>query len=278
MHEHRLTIQKEKDNMSKIASFNYDKCGVGNRVFQYAYARLFCEKNGHELSHSGIPELEIPANELGKAEINLYRPQRFLQDYNLYRDHLDSIKSWECFDPVDCVNENDLVIHLRAGNRFLAKNANHTSTAEELGKAIESIEFDKLHVVTNLSKYDEWTLEDINDAINRLKTKGGDGESAKKYREEYPFLNPEDALKYTNSFIDLFKKYDTIWTSSLLKDDFNYLRKFRKILFPRSTFSWWAAVTGVANEVYVYGPWAPHKSKTDGWLGETNYEGWKSWS
>lgn len=85
-------------------------------------------------------------------------------------------------------------------------------------------------------------------------------------------------VKYTNSFIDLFKKYDTIWTSSLLKDDFNYLRKFRKILFPRSTFSWWAAVTGVANEVYVYGPWAPHKSKTDGWLGETNYEGWKSWS
>ena len=272
-----MVIQDEQDSMSKVASFNYDKCGVGNRVFQYVYARLFCEDNGYTLSHTGIPELDIPANDLGGGD-DIYKPQRFLQDYNLYRDHLERIKSWECFDPVDEVNENDLVIHLRAGNRFLAKNANYTASAEELGKAIDSIEFDKLHVVTNLSKYDEWTLEDINNAINKLKTQGGDGESSKKYKEEYPFLTPEDALKYTNSFIDLFGRYDTIWSSNSIKDDFNYLRKFRKILFPRSTFSWWAASTGVANEVYVYGPWAPHKARTDGWLGETNYKGWKSWS
>ena len=278
MPEVNIIIQDEQDNMSKIASFKYDKCGVGNRVFQYVYARLFCEQNGYELSHSGIPELEIPANELEKPEINLYKPQRFLQDYNLYRDHLDTIKSWECFEKVDDVNENDLVIHLRAGNRFLAKNANYTASAEELGKAIDSIEFDKLHIVTNLKKHDRWTIEDITNAIDYLKEHGGDGEPAKKYREEYPFLHPEDAFYYTNSFIDLFDKYDIIWASDSIKNDFNYLRKFRKILFPRSTFSWWAAATGVANEVYVYEPWAPHKARTDGWLGETNYEGWNSWS
>ena len=264
--------------MTKVAHLKYDVCGVGNRVFQYVYARLWCEDNGYELSHTGVPELEIPANEIKSKGLSIYKPQRFLQDYNLYRDHLERIKSWDCFQPVENVNENDLVIHLRAGNRFLAKNANHTASADELGKVIDSIEFDKLHVVTNLSKYDTWTIDDINDAINKLKTQGGDGEPAKKYKEEYPFLEPEHALEYTNSFIDLFKKYDTMWFSNSIKEDFNYLRKFKKILFPRSTFSWWAAASGVAEEVYVYGPWAPHKAKTDGWLGETNYKGWKSWS
>ena len=66
--------------MSKVASFQYDKCGVGNRVFQYVYARLYCEQQGLTLSHTGISELEIPANDLGAGEVDLYRPQRFLQD------------------------------------------------------------------------------------------------------------------------------------------------------------------------------------------------------
>ena len=53
--------------MTKIAHLKYDVCGVGNRIFQYAYARLWCEDNGYELSHTGIPELEISANEILKV-------------------------------------------------------------------------------------------------------------------------------------------------------------------------------------------------------------------
>ncbi len=262
--------------MSKVAQFTYDRCGVGNRIFQYVYARLWCEDNGYQLSHTGIPELNIPSDDFGAGE-NIHKPQRFLQDYNLYSDYLNRIKSWECFDKVEDVNEDDLVIHLRAGNRFLAKNALYSATANVLENALSKIKFNKLHIVTNLKKHDRWTAGDIQDAMDYLKEHGGDGEPPEVYRSTYPFLSVDESLEYTNSFIDLFAKYDVAWVSGSIQEDFNYMRKFKKILFPRSTFSWWAAATGVADEVYVYGPWAPHKAKSKGSLGETNYKGWKTW-
>ena len=112
--------------MTKIASLPYDTCGVGNRLFQYIYGRLFCEDQGYILSHAGIPELNISGHNAGTGK-NIYQPQRFLQDYNLYRSYLERIKSWDCFTPIKEENKNDLVVHLRAGNRFLGKNANYTA-------------------------------------------------------------------------------------------------------------------------------------------------------
>ena len=265
--------------MSKIAHLNYDVCGVGNRVFQYVEARLWCEENGYTLSHGGIPELNIPREYLGQSQYVIERPQRYLQDYNLYSEHLDKIKSWDCFDPVDEseINEKDLVIHLRAGNRFVGKNALYSPTSENYARALDNIEFDNLHIVTNLKKYDEWDEQDIMELIDKLRKDGGDGEPAEIYEKKYPFLTVNQALEFTNDHINFFNQYNPNWVSGSVLEDFNYLRKFKKILFPRSTFSWWAAVTGVAEEVYVYGPWAPHKQRTNGWLGETNYKGWKSW-
>ena len=265
--------------MTKIASLQYDVCGVGNRIFQYVYSRLWCEDNGYELSHKGIPELNISGNDLGDGDYIIEKGQRFLQDYNLYSDHVDRIKSWECFDTVDTpdVNENDLVIHLRAGNRFVGKNALYSPMSENYRETLDKIDFDNLHIVTNLKKYDEWNEQDILELIDDLKEKGGDGEPAEIYEKKYPFLSVNQALEFTNDHINFFNKFNPKWISGSVLEDFNYLRKFKKVLFPRSTFSWWSAVTGVAEEVYVYGPWAPHKAMTNGWLGETNYKGWKSW-
>ncbi len=258
----------------------YDKTGgAGNKLFQYVHARLLCDINGYDFSHTEIEGL-IPANDkrdLGRVK-DLYEPQRVLQDYNLFSDHLNEIKSWECFDEIEDVNEDDLVIHLRAGNRLLNKNALYSATADVWEDALSKIKFNKLHVVTNLKKHDRWTASDIQDAMDYLRENGGDGEPPEVYkRNDYPFLSVDHSLEYTNSFIDLFNKYDVEWFSGSIREDFNYMRKFKKILFPRSTFSWWAAVTGVSDEVYVYGPWAPHKTKSKGSLGDTNYKGWKSW-
>ena len=178
-------------------------------------------------------------------------------------------------EPLD-INENDLVIHLRAGNRLLGKNAKYSATADELGKVLDGIDFERLHIVTNLKKCTEWSLNDILEEIENLKKNGGSGEPPKTYQNpDYPFLEPEESLEITNSFINILNDYDSIWVNGSIKEDFNYLRKFKKILFPRSTFSWWATATGVADKVYVYGPWAPQKPQL--LLGETNYKGWKSW-
>lgn len=265
--------------MSKIAHLKYDNCGAGNRIFQYCHGRIWCEDNGYLFSHDGISELDIPENKIGSG-LNIYKSQSILQDFHLYEDNLERIKSWECFEDIknNDVNDSDLVIHLRAGNRFLNRNAKHSATANELKNVLDTISFERLHIVTNLKKYTEWSLEDILTEIENLKQNGGSGEPPETYQNpNYAFLKPKEALHITNSFIEVLNSYNPIWASGSIKEDFNYLRKFKKILFPRSTLSWWAAVTGVADEVYVYGPWAPHKAMTSGWLGQTNYKGWKSW-
>jgi hypothetical protein len=265
--------------MNKIAHLKYDNCGAGNRLLQYIYARIWCEDNGYELSHDGIIELDIPKNKIGFG-LDIHRPQSFLQNYHLYENHLDRIRTWECFNSIDDkdIDDSDLVIHLRAGNRLLGRNAKYSATAKELKCTLDGIDFQRIHIVTNLKKYTEWSLNDIFEEIENLKQNGGSGEPPETYQDpNYPFLDPEESLDITNSFISMLNEYNSIWVGQSIKEDFNYLRKFRKILFPRSTLSWCAAATGVANEVYVYGPWAPHKAKTQGSFGETNYKGWKSW-
>jgi|TARA_Y100001963_G_C6746554_1_gene431906 hypothetical protein len=253
--------------------------GVGNNLFNYSWARIHSENMGFKLKHSGISDLNIlPTNEDKECSINLTKSQNFLQDFNLYKNHIEQIKSWDIWNPITDVNSKDLVIHLRAGNRFVARNAKYSPTANDFEKIFKDIDFDRLHIVTNMKKTTKWNLDDIKELKKKLKLKGGDGVTAEMYqRKDYPFLTDEEALDYTNSQIECFNNYDPIWINGNVYDDFNYLRSFKKILFPRSTLSWWAAITGVANEVYVYGPWAPHKKMTSGWLGNTDYKGWTSW-
>ena len=72
--------------MSKgIVQINFT-IGFGNNLFQYAYGRIFAEKNGLKLSHRGIPELGIPAQRHG---VNGALPVLHINDSN-YRQCLDS--------------------------------------------------------------------------------------------------------------------------------------------------------------------------------------------
>jgi len=261
----------------KTAYVDYENAGVGNRLFQYVYARLWCEENGHTLLQKGIPEIEIEPSEKQHEGVNLYMSQKILQDYTLYNNHLEKIKQWECFKEIkdSQTNSKDLVIHLRAGNDFLSKNAKSIPQAKDWKEGIDKIQFEKLHIVTNLKKHTKWTLEDVENTKQGYIQNGGDGEPSSTYNDNYPFVSSEESLHIINSFIELFDEYDVVWSCGKEVDDFNYMRSFKKIMFPRSTFSWWAAATGVADEVYVYGPWSPIKTELN--LGRTNYDGWNSW-
>lgn len=266
--------------MKRVAYLKYVNSGVGNRLFQYVYTRLHCENNNYIFLQQGIPELDIESTMDSNLKIDIVmdNPQGFLQNPKLYENDLQRIKNWDCFEdikPLD-INENDLVIHLRAGNRMLNRNAKYSAMADVLGGFLNRIDFEQLHIVTNLKKHTEWCLDDILEEIENLKKNGGSGEPPETYQNpNYAFLEPEESLQVTNSFIRVLNNYNPIWVSGSIKEDFNYLRKFRKILFPRSTLSWWAAATGVANEVYVYGPWMPNKPHL--LLGKTNYRGWQPW-
>ena len=57
-------------------------------------------------------------------------------------------------------------------------------------------------------------------------------------------------------------------------EDFNFMRKFDKVLFSNSTFPWWASVLSNPSEVWFNNEWQPNHYNGMIKLGETNYKNW----
>ena len=235
------------------------KNGLGNQLFQYAYGRIKSEINQCDLTYSGTMNEWVGVNLFDYGLLNethkvkKYNNQNILLniDYNkvqaldlenphFYSEHINDIKSW--FTNQDDKNMDDLVVHLRLGDN----GPNIHTPFEWYKKAIEDneIEFHKLFLITD----------------------GSDSEDARKFKSYYDAEIPSSVNVETNQD---WKKYlhETMF-------DFNFIRKFDKILFSNSTFSWWASVLSDASHIWFNKEWQPNHYHGKIRLGETNYSKW----
>ena len=164
-----------------------------------------------------------------------------LENPHSYTNYLEQIKSW--FPKVEKSNTDDLVVHLRLGDN----GPNIHTPFDWYKKAIEDneITFDKLYLITD----------------------GSDSEDAKSFKSYYNAEIPSSVNVSTNQD---WKKYmsETIF-------DFNFIRRFDKILFSNSTFSWWASLLSDATQVWFNKEWQPNHYNGMIRLGETDYPNWK---
>jgi hypothetical protein len=56
-------------------------------------------------------------------------------------------------------------------------------------------------------------------------------------------------------FIDYFKDFNPIVISSTVRDDFLFIRNFKKIICSNSSFCWWAAFLGDYDRIYTFPAW-----------------------
>jgi hypothetical protein len=263
--------------------------GTGNKIFQYVYARLLAEHYDLNFSSARLDVLDIPETKFGLnkkykticiplEERNWHKyfsvryPCNFIvetypEDYTLYKPHMDRIRSW--FNDVHKTNKNDLVFHLRLGDRLLNKNDHHPCmkvTPKEYIQAIELFDFDRLYIVTDMKVWKKVTPEDI----NKMKFHT---DVPKKWRIESSI-----AASYFNSLVETFNEFDPIVRiGHSVKDDFNFMRSFDKILLQHGTLSWWAAALSHASKVGIFGPWRPINGENNRNLGQTDFEGWFRW-
>jgi hypothetical protein len=263
--------------------------GVGNKIFQYVYGRLLAEHYDLNFSSTGLDVLDIPATKFGlnKKYKTIFIPleernwhkyfsinsrcnfivETYPEDFTLYKPHMNRIRSW--FNDVPKTNNDDLVFHLRLGDRLLHKNDHQPCMkvlAEEYIDAIERFDFDRLHIVTDMNVWKKVTPEEIQKMEFPMKF-------PKKWRVE-----PSVAASYFNSLVEAFNELDPIVrTGHTIKDDFNFMRSFDKILLQRGTLSWWAAALSHASKVGVFGPWSPVSGENNRNLGQTDFEGWFHW-
>jgi len=263
--------------------------GVGNNIFQYVYARLLAEHYDLNLSSDTLEVIDTPETKFGlnkkfktiyippeERNFHQYFSQKFPcnfivhtypEDFTLYKPHMNLIRSW--FRDVPKTNTDDLVFHLRLGDRLLHKNDHHPCmkvTPEEYIKAIDLFDFDRLYIVTDMKVWKKVTPEEI---------------KKMKFHTDVPQewrVEPSIAASYFNSLFDAFNELDPIVRiGHPVKDDFNFMRSFDKIMLQHGTLSWWAAALSHASKVGVFGPWRPIGGEKNRNLGQTDFEGWFQW-
>jgi len=268
--------------------------GFGNNMFQYNAARLLAEYLEQEiyaippfgdyyaiscLNNLGIKFLpptvsvnnciEISERNYRTAFDNKYRDHNFVvrgyfEDYSFFIDDLKKIRSW--YPEIKKRSDSDLVIHFRAGDRLLYKNEFYQKpSVESYINAIESFNFDSIHIVTDMPKWDYISEEDI---------------EKMRFHVDVPAENrvsSAESSDYFNSFISAFEKYKPVSEKRSIYEDFQFIRSFDNILFQHGTLGWWAAMLSEASRVGVYGPWRPWKGASNKNLSATPLDNWFKW-
>ncbi|MCG8341554.1 MAG: hypothetical protein MI684_01820 [Chlorobiales bacterium] len=281
-------LPEGRKNKVGTVKVNYTP-GAGNNIFQYVFGRLLAEHHGMNLSAGTIDVLENPAARypLSKNletitirvndENNLHKffdqstPCNFIiktyaEDFTIYKPHLNKIRSW--FDEVPTTNTEDLVFHLRLGDRLVLASTYHPSmlvTPQEFCEAIETFSFKKLHIVTDMPLWRKITPDEVNKMRFHCKV-------PQKKR-----IDPDTSADYFNALYNTLSTFNPIVrTGYSVKEDFDFFRSFSKILFQHGTLVWWAAALSKAKQVGVFGPWRPVKNRNKN-LGQTDFPGWFQW-
>ena len=282
---------KNKINEQPILNFNFSN-GVGNNIFQYMFGHLVCNQTNYQFSHQALPVLNIEENYI-KREKNCKKYIRYEltgdshdemvdimnkqfskgfyvdikgypEDFTLYTPYRDYLKSK--FGKIDVFNKDDLVLHLRAGDRLLMKGCYHNGNPiimSEYEEGLSKFKFKKLHIVTDMPVWKELNASELESMIFHRPVSDKDR------------VDINTSVEYWNTMYEFFSSYDPIVRAgNTVKKDFNYMRTFDNIMFAHGTLAWWAAFLSNASNVGVYGRWRGGKDINLGW---TDLPGWFQW-
>ena len=266
--------------------------GFGNNLFQYNAGRLLADLLHQEI-YGVVPSVDyyaIPCLEklgfnldcsLPSTYITVGDPQYstahhtdfqnnnilldgYFEDYTIFKDDIDKIKGW--YPKIDQRDDNDLVIHFRAGDRLFYKNEfDYKPSVEQYINAIQQFDFNQLYIVTDMPKWDYIHGEQLE-------------------QMQFHYDVPQDqrvditlSVDYFNSFVGGFSQFRPIVKKRSLYEDFNFIRSFNNILFEHGTLGWWAAALSNAKRVGVYGPWRRWKGNRNKNLSNMNLPTWFKW-
>ena len=267
--------------------------GFGNNLFQYNAARLLATFHEQELvvvppssDYYGIEEFKKIGIEIKPADLpdcekvnetnfthyfntqyknsNLFVVGYF-ENYKFFKNNIELIKSW--FPETRKHNTDDLILHLRAGDRLFYANENDSKPrAQNYINAVKQFDFNKLYIVTDMPAWKTITVEDLQNMKFHINV------------PEDKRVTAQQSVDYFNSLVDGLSQFEPIHSKNSVAEDFSLIRGFNNILFQHGTLAWWAAVLSEANKVGVYGPWRPWKGKSNKNLSDIDLEGWFKWN
>jgi hypothetical protein len=266
--------------------------GFGNNLFQYNAARLLATFHGQELTalpptpdYYGIEEFKKIGIRLQTAqppecervnETNFthyfnarYKNSNLLitgyfENYKFFKNNIDLIKTW--FPETRKHNTDDLILHMRAGDRlFYTNEHDNKPQAENYINAIKQFDFEKLYIVTDMPEWKTITTDELQNMKFHVNV------------PEEQRVTPQQSVEYFNSLVKGLAQFEPIHSKNSVAEDFSFIRGFDNILFQHGTLAWWAAALSGAKKVGVYGPWRPWKGSSNKNLSDIDLEGWFKW-
>jgi len=207
----------------------------GNNVFQYVYARLFAEKNGLAL--------ETPWNYQDVLPIEPSKPGLSVTEPKVRFDENDR--------PLEAPRSpgayvfygffQDAGIYYANRERILAFTRPH---------AVEAAPPSALVCHVRLEDYYSYRIV-IHPSWYR------DILSRERFDQLYVVAQQRDTQYLKAAFGHL--KY-TLLSGGSLAEDWNYLRRFERVVCSNSTMAWWAVFLGRATKVYTFERWIENPS------------------
>jgi len=267
--------------------------GFGNNIFQYVAGRLLAEY--HQYYFFAIPPSKeyyaidslialgvnfdstiivedyqiiddqnyLQAYDSKFASTNLIL-QGYFENYKYYLPKIELIKSW--FPKLKTRTDNNLVIHFRGGDRLCYANEFYSKpNVQKYLNAIRQFNFEKLHIVTDMPKWDYYSVEEFENSSFHVSL------------NNHEIVSTKESVEFFNSFVESFSSYKPVVHHGELIDDFNLIRSSNNILFEHGTLSWWAAFLSNANKVGVYGPWRAFKGENNKNLSHVPLNNWFKW-
>ena len=267
--------------------------GFGNNIFQYVAGRLLADY--HKCYFFAIPPSKeyyaidslialgvnfdstiivedyqiiddqnyLQAYDSKFASTNLIL-QGYFENYKYYLPKIELIKSW--FPKVKTRTDNNLVIHFRGGDRLCYANEFYSKpNVQKYLNAITQFNFEKLHIVTDMPKWDYYTIKEFENSNFHVSL------------NNHEIVSTKESVEFFNAFVEGFSSYKPVVHHGELIDDFNLIRGSNNILFEHGTSSWWAAFLSNANKIGVYGPWRSFKKNNNKNLSQIPIDNWFKW-
>lgn len=278
--------------------------GFGNNIFQYAAARLLAERIGvnycgvlpdknyyarKSLEALGINFVEnLPVgvkvldernfDEMFWSEDDLTLNQDicffgYFEDYRYYINEFDRIRGW--FPEVKSRQDNDLLLHIRTGDRLFMKNEFYVKPMiDKYLEVLQSFEFDNMHIVTDMPVWKNLTAKELQGINFHYNVPPNERvtieESVKCFNDFF------DGLSQFNPIVKTRKNASSVDSGTEVFDDFMFIRTFNQILFEHNTMCWWASAISDAKKIGVYKPWRRWKNNNKN-LGQVPLDNWMGW-
>lgn len=232
-----LKNRHQGEDIIRVVWYN----AIGNNLRQYAIGRLLSETWGVRLTFCkdvlgvcvtdpldylnlfglGLDYIS-PTSGCKELRLDWVSTVRKYYSRELFKQNIPRIRSW--FKPIkkDRRYDDDLIVHLRLGGDWEA--FNRIIPFEKIEQVLSTIKFRKMYIVTDVFNH--------------------------SFLTNFDQYKPRIVSKETRQCVRGETFYES--PANVTVRDFNRIRKFNKVLLcsAESTFGWWAAMLGDADEVY----------------------------